>query len=165
MFKVDEVEKSQGFGTIPDGVYRVVLTEANHVSDEKSTRFEFTFTHGDGPYRNRKHWARHMYIPGPTTKPETLKAQKSQLADLFFVAGVKGFENEDEAYQICANITGTELYIKLRSSEWQGKTFQNVDDYWKLDGSNRSGKKLPEQGAQKQASSFSVPQENSDVPF
>jgi len=166
MFKVDEVQASQGFENIPDGVYKVVLAEASHVSDEKSTRFEFTFVHPEGAYRNRKHWARHMYIGGAMTKPETVNSNKALLADLFFVFGVKGFETEDEAHDICGRIVGNECYIKLRSNEYQGKTYQNVDGYWTTDGNNRSGKKLPTNTTQAKAkSSYVAPAVEDGVPF
>lgn len=143
MFKVDQVEKSQSFSEIPDGVYPVVITEAKHVSDEKGVRFEFTFVHTEEPYKNRKTWSRHMYVGTATTKKETLSINKALLADLFFVANVTGFDSEEEAHKICDDILGTELKIRIRNSEYQGKTFANVDDYWSPEGNNRSGKKIP----------------------
>jgi len=169
MFKVDQIEKTQAFGEIPDGVYPVTVAEAQHVSDEKSTRFEFTFVHSDGAYKNRKSWAKHMYIGIATTKKETLKIQQGQLADLFFIAGIKGFDSEEEAQRICGDIVGTELKIRIRNSEWQGKNFANVEDYWAVDGANRSGKKLPTNVTPKVPASKPVAvtkeKENEDVPF
>ena len=142
-FQVNQVEKTQSFGDIPDGVYQVVISEAWHVSDEKSTRFEITLTHTAAPYKNRKTWARHMYIGNATTKKVALDMNKSLLADLLFVAGIEGFKDEQEADNLGGKLLGLEMKIKIRNSEFQGKNFANVDGYWKLDGSNRSGIKLP----------------------
>lgn len=170
MFRVDEVEKSQSFEPIPDGIYSVAIVEAQHVNDEKGARFEFTYVIPEAPYKNRKLWAKHMYIGTHATNPKALETQKGLLADLFFVCGIKGFDTEQQAEDLCAELVGVELKVRVHNSDYQGKPYANVNDYWKPNGENRSGKKLPNSTAQVTtkpvaAKAAATKQAEEDLPF
>lgn len=144
MFSVDEAPKSvSGFDPIPDGVYRLVILDAKVVQDEKSERFEIEFSHEEGAYRNRKHWARHAFKPGVAMKPETLKMNAAKLGDLFYACSQTGFKDLDGAHRVCSEMVGVSVYARVKNSEYQGKTYSNVEDYWRIDKTHRGNRAMP----------------------
>lgn len=98
-FNADEVPPSTGFDAIPQGKYKVVISE----SEEKPTKkgdgsyVQFTFTVIDGEYENRKLLAR-LNLNNPSD--QAVGIARRDLSAICHAVGVKQIKDTSQLHDI-----------------------------------------------------------------
>jgi hypothetical protein len=137
------------YAPLPDGVYKVTITESEYEEDDKACRFALELVVDDesSDYNKRKIWPRFI-VSSDSYNPKAVEIGSESFAKLTFAAGVYEEGAEYNTFAECSNfahkLIGQTVYAQTKQSPAKDgdKIFINVQDFWTLDEKHVTGKKM-----------------------
>jgi len=127
-------EETKKYAPLPEANYRLTITEADLVDDDKGGRFELELVVDDesSNFNNRKLWDK-SYIFARTVSPTAATIGTKKIGSLLATLKLPAFTNDEEAEATAKKLIGATVLAKVGQREYQGKTYNEIKGYLPLD--------------------------------